>query len=65
MCNFTHSFFCTIFSEGGNDMDMKKLIDKLLKREDLKDVPMKFIFLVVSSVFDIMATENVFYREEL
>lgn len=46
-------------------MDMKKLIDKLLKREDLKDVPMKFIFLVVSSVFDIMATENVFYREEL
>lgn len=46
-------------------MDMKKLIDKLLKREDLKDVPMKFIFLVVSSVFDVMATENVFYREEL
>lgn len=46
-------------------MDMKKLIDKLLKREDLKDVPMKFIFLVVSSVFDVMATENVFYWEEL
>lgn len=46
-------------------MDMKKLIDKLLKCEDLKDVPMKFIFLVVSSVFDVMATENVFYREEL
>ena len=46
-------------------MDMKKLIDKLLKREDLKDVPMKFIFLVVSSVFDVMANENVFYREEL
>lgn len=46
-------------------MDMKKLINKLLKREDLKDVPMKFIFLVVSSVFDVMATENVFYREEL
>ena len=46
-------------------MDMKKLIDKLLKREDLKDVPMKFIFLVVSSIFDVMATENVFYREEL
>ena len=46
-------------------MDMKKLIDKLLKREDLKDIPMKFIFLVVSSVFDVMATENVFYREEL
>lgn len=46
-------------------MDMKKLIDKLLKREDLKDVPMKFIFKVVSSVFDVMANENVFYREEL
>lgn len=44
-------------------MDMKKFVDKLLKCDDLKDVPMEYIFRVVSSVFKVMKTENVFYEE--
>lgn len=44
-------------------MDMKKLIDLLLESENLKDVPMSHIFKVVSSLFDIMKNENVFYKE--
>lgn len=46
-------------------MDMKKLIDLLLKREELREVPISHIFRVVSSVFDVMKNGNVFYKEEL
>ena len=46
-------------------MDMKKLIDNLLKREELKDVPIEYISKVVCSIFDIMAKGNVFYKEIL
>ena len=42
---------------------MKKLVDLLLKRDDLKEIPMSHIFKVVSSVFDIIKDGNVFYKE--
>ena len=44
-------------------MDMKKLVDLLLKRDDLKEIPMSHKFKVVSSVFDIIKDGNVFYKE--
>ena len=46
-------------------MDMKKLIDLLLKREELKEVPITHIFKVVSSLFYVLNNENVFYKEEV
>lgn len=46
-------------------MDMKRLIDYLLEKEELKDVPITIISKIVSSVFDVMANKNVFYKEEL
>lgn len=44
-------------------MDMEKFVDKLLKSDELKDVPMEYIFKVVSSVFNILNNGNVFYEE--
>jgi len=46
-------------------MDMKKLVNLLLKKEDLRDIPMNHIYKVVCSVFDILTNENVFYKENL
>lgn len=46
-------------------LDMNKLVDLLLKQEELKDVPMKYIFIVVSSIFNIINNEDVFYKEKL
>jgi len=45
-------------------MDVKKVIDLLLERKELKDVPMNHIFKVVCSLFDILANGNVFYEEK-
>ena len=39
-------------------MDMKKFVNLLLKSDDLKDIPMEYIFRVVSSVFNVMKKEN-------
>ena len=44
-------------------MDMKRFINLLLKSDDLKDIPMEYIFRVVSSVFNVLKTGNVFYEE--
>lgn len=46
-------------------MDMNRFIDLLLEREDLKDIPMNYIFKVVCSVFDVLSNGNVFYKESL
>ena len=46
-------------------LDMNKLVDLLLKQDNLKDVPIKYIFKVVSSVFYIINNEDVFYKEKL
>ena len=44
-------------------MDMKKFVNLLLNSDDLKDIPMEYIFRVVSSVFNVLKTGNVFYEE--
>lgn len=46
-------------------MDMKKFVSILLKKEDLKDIPMNHIFKVVCSVFDILNNDDVFFKEKL
>lgn len=46
-------------------MDMRRLIDLLLEKEDLKEIPVNYIFKVVCSLFDILANDNVFYKENL
>lgn len=46
-------------------MDMKKFTDLLLKREELKDIPITIIARVVSSVFEVLNNGDVFYKEKL
>lgn len=46
-------------------LDMNKLVDLLLKQDELKDIPMKYIFSVVNSIFYILNNEDVFYEERL
>lgn len=56
-------FFLYNKEKGETTMDMKKLIDMLLKCDELKDIPMDSIFRVVSSLFNILNNGNVFYKE--
>ena len=56
-------FFIQFYQKGETTMDMKKFVDLLLKSDELKDVPMDYIFRVVSSVFKIIKSGNVFYEE--
>ena len=44
-------------------MNIKKVIDLLLARDELKNVPMEIIFNVVNSLFYIINNEDVFYKE--
>ena len=44
-------------------MDVVKLIDLLLRKEELKDVSIEIISKVVFSVFDVLAHGKVFYEE--
>ena len=44
-------------------MNMKRFVDLLLEREELKDIPMNHIFRVDCSVFDVLTKDNVFYKE--
>ena len=60
-----HALFFVLLNQEETIMDMKKLIDLLLKREELKEVPINHIFKVVSSLFYILNNENVFYKEEV
>ena len=60
-----HALFFVLLNQEETIMDMKKLIDLLLKREELKEVPITHIFKVVSSLFYILNNENVFYKEEV
>lgn len=59
-----HSLFFVPFNQKGETtMDMKKFVNLLLKCDELKDVPMEYIFKVVSSVFMVLTNGNVFYEE--
>ena len=60
-----HALFFVLLNQEETIMNMKKLIDLLLKREELKEVPIAHIFKVVSSLFYILNNENVFYKEEV
>lgn len=44
-------------------MNMEKVINLLLKQEEIKDIPINVVFKVVNSLFHIINTENVFYKE--
>ena len=43
-------------------MDIVKLCDKLFEDDDLKDIPMEFIFRVAYAVLVIIAEGDCFYR---
>ena len=45
-------------------MDMKKLCDKLIEDETLKDVPLTIVFRVVLSVFSLIESGECFYENE-
>jgi hypothetical protein len=43
-------------------MDVLKLCDKLFEDEDLRDIPIDYIFRVAYSILVIMAEGDVFYK---
>jgi len=43
-------------------MDIKKLCDKIIKDESLKDIPLIDILRVVFSVFDLIGSGEYFYE---
>ena len=46
-------------------MDMNKLCEKLIKDENLKDIPFTYVFRVVFSIFAIIDSGECFYKNEL
>ena len=52
------SFFYT------QNMDVNKLCDKVLNSEELKDVPLIYVFLVMESVLDAIGSGECFYQTE-
>ena len=45
-------------------MDMEKFIDYLLDSEDLKDIPIDYVFRVVIRIFEIINAGDCFYPLE-
>lgn len=45
-------------------MNMKKLCDKLIEDETLKDIPLTIVFRVVLSVFALIESGEFFYENE-
>ena len=45
-------------------MDMKKLCEQLTTRDDLKDIPLVFIFQVAYAIFEIIDDGKCFYDTE-
>ena len=52
-------FYCHNLS-----MDMEKFFDNLIESEDLKDIPIDFIFRVVVRVFELINSGEFFYFKE-
>lgn len=44
-------------------MDMRKLCDELMKDEDIKDIPLTFVFRVVFSVFKLINSGKCAYKD--
>lgn len=44
-------------------MDMKRFCDELIRDENLKDIPLMYVFRVVLSVFSLLETGDFFYKE--
>ena len=43
-------------------MDMKKLCDKLIEDESLKDIPLTYVFRVALSLFELINSGDFFYE---
>lgn len=43
-------------------MDMEKLCDKLFEDDDLKDIPIDFIFRVAYAILNIISSGECFYK---
>lgn len=52
-----------IIDKGESDMDMRKLCDELMKDEDIKDIPLTFVFRVVFSVFKLINSGKCAYKD--
>ena len=44
-------------------MDMEKFCDKLLDDENIKDIPISYVFRVVASVLSLIAEGECFYKD--
>lgn len=45
-------------------MDMKKFTDKILKSEDLKDIPAVYVFRVSFFILNLLKDRDIFYERE-
>ena len=45
-------------------MNVKKLCDKLIEDETLKDIPLTYVFRVVLSVFELINSGEFYYTNE-
>jgi hypothetical protein len=45
-------------------MDMEKLFDKLTENEEIKDIPVDYIFRITICVFEIINSGECFYKED-
>ena len=43
---------------------MEKLYDSLMEKEDLKDIPIDYVFRVVICVFEVINSGDCFYKNE-
>ena len=45
-------------------MDMKKFCDELMNDEDLRDIPLTYVFRVVISIFTLIDSGKCFYKDD-
>ena len=45
-------------------MDMKKFTEKYLHSEELKDVPITYVFKVAFFIFELLKDESLYYESE-
>lgn len=46
-------------------MDLNKLCDKVLKNEEVKDIPLVYIYTVITCVIEAISSGECFYETEI
>ena len=46
-------------------MDIRKLFDRVIEDEAIKDIPLMYVLQVLCTVLEVMSTGECFYKEEM